>query len=236
MRHGVLDDGRAVASGSILIIDDCALYREALTDTLAANGVPRVRAAWDLPSLIGTLESTRPQVILLNLATIGMQTYLRATTSLCPQTPVIAVGASEDDEDVLLVCAEAGVAGYHNRTDSLATLLSLIDAVRRGEEVYCPAVVSEVLLRRARAVRGSGRRFGRNPALTAREAQILHLLRHGHTNQDIAAHLSIAVHTVKSHVHTLFKKLGVRSRAEAAALSGELDLDRGLREVPGSEV
>ncbi|MGE2834238.1 LuxR C-terminal-related transcriptional regulator [Mycobacterium sp. SMC-4] len=220
-------DGRAVQDGGILIVDDCALYREALTYTLTANGLRPVRSAWDLPSLIGTLGSISPRVILLNLATVGVQTFLRAATSLSPRTPVIAVGANEDDEDALLACAEAGVAAYHIRTDSLATLLTLVDAVGRGE-IACPTGVSEVLLRRIWRVSGRGRRAVRSPALTAREMEILHLLRLGHSNRDIAARLSIAVHTVKSHVHSLLKKLGVSSRAEAAALSRALDLDREI--------
>jgi DNA-binding NarL/FixJ family response regulator len=55
--------------------------------------------------------------------------------------------------------------------------------------------------------------------LTSREAQILEMIRMGLSNRDIAARLSIAVHTVKNHVHTVLTKLGVSTRAEAAALA-----------------
>ncbi|MGP4056513.1 LuxR C-terminal-related transcriptional regulator [Mycobacterium sp. 4D054] len=226
-------DRRHAAPGNVLIIDDCALYRDALASALEANGVRPVRTAWDLPSLIGSLGAVSPLVILLNLATIGVQTFLRAATSLSPRAPVIAVGASGDNEDVLVACAEAGVAAYHMRADSLTDLLILINAVTRGE-IVCPAEVSAVLLRRASSVAGRPRRIVRNPGLTSREIQILRLLRLGRSNQDIADHLSIAVHTVKSHVHSLLTKLGVSSRAEAAALSQDLDLDREPYDGPGS--
>ena len=42
---------------------------------------------------------------------------LRAATSLSPHAPVIAIGTSEDDEEGIIACAEAGVAGYHLRSD-----------------------------------------------------------------------------------------------------------------------
>jgi DNA-binding NarL/FixJ family response regulator len=55
--------------------------------------------------------------------------------------------------------------------------------------------------------------------LTAREIQILRMLEAGLANQVIAEELCIAVHTVKNHVHSLLTKLGVTSRAQAAALA-----------------
>lgn len=221
------------ALGNVLVIDDCALYRDALASALAANGVRPVRTAWDLPSLIGTLGASTPSVVLLNLATIGVHTFLRAVTSLSPRAPVIAIGASCEEEDVLVACAEAAVAAYHMRADSLADLLILINAVAQGE-IVCPPEVSAILLRRASSVVRRPRRAVGDPGLTAREVEILRLLRRGRSNQDIADHLSIAVHTVKSHVHSLLTKLGVSSRAEAAALSQALDLDREPRDGPGS--
>ncbi|WP_082753634.1 response regulator transcription factor [Mycobacterium sp. NAZ190054] len=226
-------DRRANSGGNVLIIDDCAVYRDALASALAANGVRPVRTAWDLPSLIGTLGALAPLVILLNLATIGVPTFLRATTSLSPRVPVIAIGASEDDEDALIACAEAGVAAYHMRADSLADLLVLIRGVAQGE-ISCPPEVSAILLRRASTVAGRRRPVARDPGLTSREIQILRLLRLGRSNQDIASHLSIAVHTVKSHVHSLLTKLGVSTRAEAAAMSHDLDLDPGPHDGSGS--
>lgn len=226
-------DRRAPTGGTVLIIDDCALYREALTLALVSNGVSPVRTVWDLPSLIGALESAPPQVILLNMATIGVQTFLRATASLSPQVPVVAVGISEDDEDAIVACAEAKVAAYHTRAESLAGLLVLINVVVKGK-ISCPPQISAMLLRRASAVAGRRRPATKDPVLTSREIQILQMLELGRSNQEISDELSIAVHTVKNHVHSLLTKLGVNTRAEAAALSHSLRLDRKARQRPGS--
>lgn len=52
--------------------------------------------------------------------------------------------------------------------------------------------------------------------LTRRELEVMHLIADGCANKDIAVHLGIAVHTVKTHVHNLLLKLGLRSRLEVA--------------------
>lgn len=184
-----------------------------------------VRAAGDISSFIGVLEDAEPEVILLNTATYGIQLILRAVTALVPQAPVIAIAASEEDEDGIIACAEAGVAGYHLRGDSLSDLLALIGAVVAGNAL-CPPMVSAMLLRRLSTLASQRQPALQDSVLTTREAQILGMLELGKSNQDIAGDLSISVHTVKNHVHRLLKKLGVSTRAEAAALSRAFRVDR----------
>ncbi|NVN53398.1 hypothetical protein HLY00_3743 [Mycolicibacterium hippocampi] len=228
-------DMGGTSDASLLIIDDCALFREALATNLRANGISDIRVAWDLPSLISVLEGVQPSVVLLNMATRDLHLILRASTSLTPQAPVIAVATSEDDESAIIACAEAGVAGYHLRSDSFAELLLLVRDAASGK-VSCPPKISAILLRRLSALASQSQVTPKEPGLTTREAQILGMLELGLSNQDIAGQLSIAVHTVKNHVHSLLTKLGVGTRAEAAALSHAMrvDLDAHERSRPRS--
>jgi DNA-binding NarL/FixJ family response regulator len=211
---------------SILIIDDCTLYRENLAATFALNGMAAPSVAWDLPSLVTALHGTEPSVVLLNIETRGSALLLRAAMDISPRVRVIVLGASEDNESEIVACAEAGVAGYHMRTDSLEDLLVLIRKVAAGE-TSCSARVSAILLRRLSALASQRQPAAKELALTTREVQILRLLELGRSNQDIANQLSIAVHTVKNHVHSLLTKLGVSTRAEAAALSRTIRLRQG---------
>ena len=211
---------------SILIIDDCTLYRENLAAIFALNGIAAPSAAWDLPSLVMALEGTKPSVVLLNIETRDSAVLLRAAMDISPNVRVIVLGASEDDEPAIVACAEAGVAGYHMRTDSLEDLLQLIRKVATGESSYSPQVAA-ILLRRLSALASQRQPAANEPALTTREAQVLRMLELGRSNQDIATELSIAVHTVKNHVHSLLTKLGVSTRAEAAALSRTIRLHQG---------
>jgi len=204
---------------SILIIDDCMLYRENLAAIFEPNLRADLHIAWDLASLVSALQETEPQIVLLNISTRESALLLRAAMDLSPGARVIVLGASEDDEAEVIACAEAGVAGYHMRSDSLQDLLALMRNVAVGN-ASCPPEVAAMLLRRMSALAARRERPGRELApLTTRESQILALLELGRSNQDIAAQLSIAVHTVKNHVHSVLTKLGVRTRTEAAALS-----------------
>jgi DNA-binding NarL/FixJ family response regulator len=131
---------------------------------------------------------------------------------------VIVVGIAEDEESEIIACAEAGVAGYHLRADSLDDLLALVSRVAAGESL-CSPKVSAILLRRLSALATERRPEPKELVLTAREIQILRLLESGRSNQEIADELYIAVHTVKNHVHSVLNKLGVTTRAAAAAYS-----------------
>jgi DNA-binding NarL/FixJ family response regulator len=220
--QGILGDTR------ILIVDDSTLYREYLAGVIAAHGVVNPSVAWDLPSLISAIENTKPRVILLNIATRDNSMLLRQALKMSPNVRVIVLGVSEDDESDIVACAEAGVAGYHLRTESLGDLLVLIRKVAAGKSLCSPRV-SAILLRRLSALASQRQPAGKELVLTAREAQILRMLELGLSNRDIAAQLCIAVHTVKNHVHSLLTKLGVSTRAEAAALSRTIRYTEGER-------
>ncbi|WP_185976001.1 response regulator transcription factor [Mycolicibacterium sp. 018/SC-01/001] len=200
----------------VLVVGDCALYREALTSALLSNGMSCIRTAWDLSSLMDALEGPAPQVILLDTVVGRAETYLRAIGHLSPGVPVIAVATPDDDPDLIFACAKAGVAAYHLRIESLADLLGLIHVAAQGG-TRCPPHIAATLLRRIPAVADPRRSATRDSGLTTREIQVLHMLELGRSNQQIALELSIAVHTVKNHVHNLLTKLGVNTRAEAAA-------------------
>ncbi len=213
------DPGVGLLRGArVLIIDDCMLSRDNLAAVLSSHGGRLPGVAWDLASLIAAFETALPQVILLDTETRDSVNLLTHAKKLGPQVRVVVLGVSEEDESKIVACAEAGVAGYHMRTESLAQLLVLIHKVSSGESV-CPPRVSAILLRRLSALASQRRPAAKELALTAREAQVLRMLELGLGNRAIADDLCIAVHTVKNHVHNLLTKLGVSTRAQAAALS-----------------
>ena len=132
LSRDLADGQRILADTRILIVDDSTLYREYLAGMIAAHGVVGPSVAWDLPSLLVAIESTRPQVILLNMVTRDSAILLRQALNLSPGARVIVLGMSDDDESEIVACAEAGVAGYHLRSESLGQLLVLIRKVASG--------------------------------------------------------------------------------------------------------
>jgi DNA-binding NarL/FixJ family response regulator len=201
---------------SILIIDDCTLYRENLAATFVANGAATPGVAWDLHSLVAALESAAPSIVLVSIGTRDSLMLMQAALQMRPNVRAIVLGVSEDDESTIVACAEAGIAGYHLRSESLTDLLALIRRVA-DDEAVCSPRVSAMLLRRLTALAAQRQPASEELVLTDREVQILRLLELGLSNRDIAARLCIAVHTVKNHVHNVLTKLGVSTRAEAAA-------------------
>ncbi|WP_193046546.1 LuxR C-terminal-related transcriptional regulator [Mycolicibacterium baixiangningiae] len=205
-------------TANFLIIDDCTLHRENLAAVMAAHSDSTPAVAWDLPSVCAALSQPTPDIVLLNMGTRDGVMLLRVVRETCPDAKVIAVGISEDDESQIVACAEAGVAGYHMRAESLDDLMLLMSRVASGESL-CSPKVSAILLRRLSALAALRQPAAKELVLTAREAQILRLLESGLSNRAIADRLCIALHTVKNHVHSVLGKLGVNSRAEAAAYS-----------------
>lgn len=202
----------------VLIVDDCALYRDYLVSVVLSQGAAAAGIAWDHPSLVDAFEATMPGVVLLNMRTQDSVLLLRQALQLSPAAPVVAFGVSGDDEAEIVGCAEAGVAGYHLRSETLDHLIAVTQKVADGEFLCSPGI-SAILLHRISALAAQQKHPDKELLLTAREIQILRMLEAGLANQVIAEELCIAVHTVKNHVHSLLTKLGVTSRAQAAALA-----------------
>ncbi|WP_293236676.1 response regulator transcription factor [Mycolicibacterium sp.] len=213
-----LSGARTQLAATILIVDDCTLYRENLAVALSANEAFSTHAAWDVASLLSAFEACEPDVVLLSMSTKDSGALLQAMTTARPDVKVIAVGVCEGDESTIVASAEAGVTGYHLRDESFADLLLLIREVAEGESVCSPKVAA-VLLRRLSALASARKPDMGELVLTAREIQILELLEVGLSNREIANQLCIALHTVKNHVHSVLGKLGVSTRAQAVAAS-----------------
>lgn len=119
-----------------------------------------------------------------------------------PPPVVVYTGAS--DPTIPRQVLGLGGAGFVSKSDPPEGLLSTLAAVATGHMVF--PFVDIRLLERAHA-----------SVLTAREGELLTVLASGASNQDIATHLGVSVHTVKFHLKNIYTKLGVASRAQAVA-------------------
>lgn len=201
----------------VIVIDDDRLARECLLTGLAAHGVD-ARAAWDLPSLLSAVDADPPDAVLVHIGTPDSNTLIQVSMDVQPGTKVIVYGLSAERESEIVTSAETGVAGLHLRSESFDHLLTLVRNADTGQS-RCSPEVSAILLRRVYAIAGQQHSEGsRADSLTARESEILELLDQGLTNQQIASRLSVTLHTVKNHVHSLLGKLGVGSRTEAVTV------------------
>lgn len=197
-----------------VIVDDSELSRECLAHRLASCGM-EVRQARDLSGLLRECSGHPDVVLLLCSTNKDCDAQLLVALDVKPRPKIVVFGLSQDSEDQVIACAEAGVDGMHLRSESFDSLLSLLTGENNDR---CSPAASAILMRHVYSL--TRRPAGKITldALTARECEVLELVADGMTNRQIAAQLFVTVHTVKNHVHNILTKLGVDSRLEAVGL------------------
>ena len=199
----------------LAIVAGIRLYREGLAQVLGRSPHFEITATAARPEeVLPSLAELRPDVVLLDMAMPDSLPAVQAIVEAVPGLRIVALAVADEDDQVL-ACAEAGVAGYVPRAASLEDLVAVIQSVTRGETICSPRVAAS-LLRRV-AMLAAGRAGLPLAVLTGREREILRLIDRGLSNKEIARDLGIEVATVKNHVHNILEKLKVHRRGEAAA-------------------
>jgi DNA-binding NarL/FixJ family response regulator len=166
----------------------------------------------------------KPEIALLDVPTeIGLPLVIQLRTA-DSDLKSVAIGVLEGDDDVV-AWAEVGVAGYAPADQSLEELIDVIACVARGQTSCSPRVASALLRRVQSVAPPSGAAL--LATLTERESEIAALLAQGLSNKEIAVCLSIALPTVKSHVHSILSKFNARRRGEAVARMRSNGVSRG---------
>jgi DNA-binding NarL/FixJ family response regulator len=201
----------------ILIVDDHPLTREALSSLLRAHGFDVVGCASDGRQAITEVARLQPDLVLLDLSMPGLDglSALPRLREAAPDTEVVVLTASGTEEN-LLAAIRAGAAGYLLKTEPPEKIASFLDGVVNGEAALSGSVARR-LLDQVRDGSGKGAAVPDAIAatLSARELEVLLLLDDHLGTDEIAKRLFISEHTVRSHVKSLLRKLGVSSRREA---------------------
>ena len=205
----------------VLVADDHRLYRDYLVTVLTAQGAS-VTCVDDAASFFEVLNRPQHHLILVSHCIRGFGDMLRLCAADGQAAHLVVFGLPSDNPREIITCAESGVAGLHLRSESIEDLLSFCRQVLNGG-TGCSPQVSAVLLRRLSELASQWPHTSEDELLTVREAEVLDLIKLGLPNREIANRLCVSTHTVKNHVHNVLNKLGVRSRAEAIALSRKPD-------------
>jgi two-component system nitrate/nitrite response regulator NarL len=218
----------------VLIVDDISVYRQALAGVLGQEpSIEAVETAADTHAALSRLgDHVGPWVVLLNMTMVDSTSVLCTMVRAAPDALVIALAVSEAEHEVVAY-AEAGVAGYLLRRDSLVDLIAVIASVAQGE-ARCPPRIAAALLRRVATLSTEFQLRTVPTHLTSREREVLQLVDDGLSNKQIARRLSIELRTVKNHVHHILEKFQVHRRAEAAALFRAVHQHRPAR-TPGTD-
>jgi DNA-binding NarL/FixJ family response regulator len=203
-------------SERILIVDDHPLTRDALAGLLEQQGFDVVGEAADGAEALVETRKLQPDLVLLDLTMPGMDglTALPRLREEAPECEVVVLTASDAEEN-LLGAIRAGAAGYLLKTESPEQIATFLRGVARGEAALSGGVARRLLDRVREGGRFDGIPDSITQVLSAREVEVLLLLDEHLGTDEIAQRLFISEHTVRSHVKSLLKKLGVSSRREA---------------------
>jgi DNA-binding NarL/FixJ family response regulator len=200
-----------------LVVDDHPLTRSALVDLLEQHSFAVVGEAAGGVEAVERAREAQPDLVLLDLTMPGGGGLeaLPNVRAAAPGCEVVILTAS-GTEDNLLAAIRAGAAGYLLKSEPPDRIAEFLEGVANGEA----ALSGEVARRLLDRVREGGRLDSGVPdsiaaELSAREVEVLLLLDEHLGTDQIARRLFISEHTVRSHVKSLLRKLGVSSRREA---------------------
>lgn len=207
----------------VLICDDHPLFRngirgllESIPDTEVVGEAATGQEAVDLAA------SLEPNVVLMDLKMPGLS-GIEATRQIARRVPgakVLVLSMLEDDESVF-AAMRAGARGYLLKGATQEATALAIGAVVDGGTIFGPGIAERVMRFLAGPRRPESHVF---PELTRRELEILALIAQGHTNPEIADALYVSLKTIQNHVSTVFTKLQVVDRVQAALRAREAGL------------
>ena len=200
----------------VALVDDQAIVRAGLARILSpADGFEVIAECADGREALDELPALDPDVVLMDIR-MPVLDGIAATAGLreAADTVVLVLTTFGEDE-VLWGALEAGAAGFVLKDSSAEDLIGAVRAVAAGAAWFDPAVAPRVLEHYRRRVAPAGRQAARLELLSDREREVLRLMARGATNGEIATALYVAEATVKTHIGSIFGKLGVRDRPAA---------------------
>ncbi|GAA1851130.1 response regulator transcription factor [Microbacterium koreense] len=199
----------------VLVVDDQALIRQAVTDILRSSpGVEVIGVAADGAEGVEMTRRLRPDVVLMDIRMPRLD-GIDASARICtdPQlasTRVLILTTFEEDEYVVRAM-RAGASGFIGKGAEPDDIVRAIEAVHAGDSLLSAAATRALI---AKHLHPAVPERGRLAALTDREEEVLLLVARGRSNQEIAEELFISPHTAKTHVNRVMTKLHAHDRAQ----------------------
>ena len=202
----------------LLLVDDHEIVRLGLRALFAqANGIEVVGEAATAEAAVTEAVRTQPDVVLMDVRLSGSSGVdaCREILGRCGETKVLFL-TSYDDEEAMLTAVLAGAQGYLLKEIGGESLLRAVKCVAAGQSILDPTA-TRMLMDRMQSLTEMGD-AGNAESLSAQETRVLALVARGKTNKEIAVALELSDKTVKNYLSTVFQKLRVTRRSEAAAI------------------
>lgn len=212
----------------VLLVDDHQLFRSGIRALLARQ--PDIEVVGEAADGLDGVQQARqlsPDVVLLDLHMPGAggREVVKTLSEELPDTRVLMLTVSEDAED-LLGTLQAGAAGYLLKNIDADYFVDAIRRAAAGDSVISPEMTGKLVAGLKR--NGVAPPREEHEQLSAREREILVALARGESNKAIAREFDLAESTVKIHVQNILRKLGLRSRVQAAVYAVEHGVSKNI--------
>jgi DNA-binding NarL/FixJ family response regulator len=204
----------------VFLLDDHEIVRTGVRDLLEAEGdITVVGEAGTAESALARIPALRPDVAVLDVRLPDGDgvSVCREIRSKMPGVACLMLTSFGDDE-ALFDAIMAGAAGYVLKQIRGTDLVGAVRTVAAGGSLLDPQAASKVMAR----MRERARRDDPLARLTEQERRILELIGEGLTNRQIGERMFLAEKTVKNYVSSLFVKLGMERRTQAAAYAARI--------------
>jgi DNA-binding NarL/FixJ family response regulator len=205
----------------VLIADDHAPTRAGVRIALERDGIEVCAEVTNAADAVEAALRERPDLCLIDVHMPGGgPSAASKITSKLPETLVLMLTVSRDNEDVL-ESLRRGAAGYLLKDMNPASLPVAVRAALSGEGVIPRTLAAGLIAEFQHRPTGSRRLAGQRrdqPGLSAREWEILELLAEGASTSEMAERLFLSQVTVRRHISSILSKLGVSSREDAVKL------------------
>jgi DNA-binding NarL/FixJ family response regulator len=210
----------------VLLADDQALVRSGFGMILQAREDLEVAGeAEDGAEAVALARSLQPDVILMDVRMPkldGIEATRRIVAS--GSAARVLILTTYDLDEYVYAAIRAGASGFLLKDVEPAQLVDAVRVVARGDALLAPTVTRRLLERFADALPGAPTVPAELVSLTRREREILELVATGLSNAEIAERLVLGETTVKSHVSSVLRKLGLRDRVQAVVLAYQAGL------------
>ena len=207
----------------VLVADDHPVYREGIVRAIKERPeLELVGEAGDGREALDQIKELEPDVAVLDIRMPGLDgtQVLGAIRRDAARTEVLFLTAFMEPELAYRTVAD-GARGYLSKSAARQEICDAIVTVARGGTALAPEAQEGIAQEIQERERAGGR-----PELTSREGEVLQLIAAGLSAPQIAKEIHLSTTTVKTHLHTLYEKLGVSDRAAAVAEA----MRRGLLE------
>jgi len=214
---------------TVLVVDDQALIRQAVSDILShAAGITVVGEAVDGIAAVSAATRLRPDVVVMDIRMPRLD-GIAATEAICTDpalaaTKVLILTTFEEDE-YIVAALRAGASGFIGKGSEPDEIVHAVHAVNAGDALLSPIATRSLITKYVTPTRHSA--GGARPIppelefLTDREREVMLLVGRGKSNQEIAGELHISPHTAKTHVNRIMTKVYAHDRAQLVILAYE---------------